>query len=237
MNRRERRRGRMYLLPLLLGLTGMALLVLEWVLRLQAVDSSGALDAALRAGTVDDVFLHGGLLQSLFAAIRPTLPILIYPLILLILYLIRIPSKAARIVTCLSLALFLVHLGAVIYCGRHDPTPFTLRIPGYGLLNHIRTAKADKTVQNILLAGADSAFLASTFTTVLSTLIYSFVKARSDKRNAEFDRRNAYLIRPAQPQPANAVPAAPEAEAVEAPEEYEALDEPDLPLLLPEELE
>ena len=236
MNRRERRRGRMYLLPLLLGLTGMALLVLDWVLRLQGVDSSGALDAALRVGEVDAVFLHGGLLQSLLATIRPTLPILIYPLILLILYLVRIPPKVARVVTCLSLALFLVHLGAVIYCGKHDPTPFTLRFPGYDLLNHLRMAKADKTVRNILLAGADSAFVASTFTTVLSTLIYSFVKARSDRRNAEFDRRNAYLIRPAQPQPAYAVPAeAPE--AIGEPDELELLEDPEEPLLLPEALE
>ena len=40
MNRRERRRGRMYLLPLLLGLTGIALLVLEWVLRIQGADGA-----------------------------------------------------------------------------------------------------------------------------------------------------------------------------------------------------
>ena len=225
MNRRERRRGRMYLLPLLLGLTGIALLVLEWVLLLQGADGSGALDAALRVGDVDDVFLHGGLLQSLFAAIRPTLPILIYPLILLVLYLVRIPPKAARVVTCLSLVLFLVHLGAVLYCGKHDPTPFTLRIPGYDLLRHLRAAKADKSVRNILLAGSDSAFLASTFTTVLSTLIYSFVKARSDRRNAEFDRRNAYLNRPVQPEPAYAVPAP------------EAIGEAGEPLLLPEDTE
>ena len=72
---------------------------------------------------------------------------------------------------------------------------------------------------------------------MLSTLIYSIVKARSDRRNAEFDRRNAYLMRPAQPKPAYAVPAAEEPEAMEAPEEYAALEDPALPLLLPEDLE
>ena len=44
MNRRERRYGRMYLLPLLLGLTGMALLVLQWGLRVKGFDEFGALD-------------------------------------------------------------------------------------------------------------------------------------------------------------------------------------------------
>ena len=225
MNRRERRYGRMYLLPLMLGLTGIALLVLQWGLIVQNLDKSGALDTALRAGSVDDVFLHGGLLQSLLKMIRPTFPILIFPMILLVLYLLRIPPKAARIAALVSLAVALFHLVVVIYCGKHDPTPFTLRIPGYDLLNHLRTAKADKTVQNILLAGADSAFVASTFTTVLSTLIYSFVKARSDRRNAEFDRRNAYLNRPVQPEPAYAVPAP------------EAIEEAEAPLLLPEDTE
>lgn len=223
MNRRERRRGRMYLLPLLLGLTGIALLVLEWVLWLQGADDSGALDAALRAGSVDDVFLHGGLLPSLLAAIRPSLPILILPAILLILYLCRIPPKAARIAACAVLVLFLIHLGVVIHCGKHDPSAFALRIPGHDLLLHYRAMKADRTVRSVLTYGADLCFLLSTFTAVCSTLIYSFVKARSDRRNAEFDRRNAYLTRPAEPQPAYAVPAP------------EAIEEADESLLLPEE--
>ena len=225
MNRRERRRGRMYLLPLLLGLTGIALLVLEWVLRIQGADGAGALDSALRVGKVDDVFLHGGLLPSLLAAIRPTLPILILPAILLILYLCRIPPKAARFVACGVFALFLIHLIVVIRCGGHDPSAFARRIPGHDLLLHYRTFQADKTVGNFLPFCAGLCFLLSTLTAVCSTLIYSFVKARSDRRNAEFDRRNAYLNRPAQPKPAYAVPAS---EAIEAAEDT---------LLLPEETE
>ena len=225
MNRCERRRGRMFLLPLLLGLTGIALLVLEWVLLLQGADGSGALDAALRVGDVDDVFLHGGLLQSLLAAIRPSLPVLILPAILLILYLCRIPPKAARIVAGLVLVLFLVQLVVVIQCGKHAPTDFALRIPGHELLVRYRTVKAEKTVRNLLPFCSDLCFVLSTFTAVLSTLIYSFVKARSDKRNAEFDRRNAYLNRPVQPEPAYAVPAP------------EAIGEAEEPLLLPEDTE
>ncbi len=225
MNRRERRRGRMYLLPLLLGLTGIALLVLEWVLLLQGADGSGALDAALRVGKVDDVFLHGGLLPSLLAAIRPALPILILPLILLILYLCRIPPKAARIAACAVSALFLVQLIVVIRCGSHAPSAFALRIPGYGLLSHRRAFAAEKTVGSFLPFCADLCFVLSTLTAVCSCLIYSFVKARSDVRNAEFDRRNAYLNRPAQPQPAYAASAPEAVEAAEA------------PLLLPEDAE
>ena len=225
MNRRERRRGRMFLLPLLLGLTGIALLVLEWVLLLQGADGSGALDAALRVGDVDDVFLHGGLLPSLLSAIRPNLTILILPAILLILYLCRIPPKAARIAACAVFALFLVHLIVVIQCGKHDPSAFALRVPGHDLLIHYRAVKSEKTVRGILLAAADLCFVLSTFTAVCSTLIYSFVKARSDKRNAEFDRRNAYLNRPIEPAPAYAVPAP------------EALEEAEAHLLLPEDTE
>ena len=225
MNRRERRRGRMYLLPLLLGLTGIALLVLEWVLRLQGADGSAALDAALRVGDVDDVFLHGGLLPSLLAAIRPALPILILPVILLILYLCRIPPKAARIAACVIAVLFLIHLIVVLQCGKHDPSAFALRVPGHSLLVSHRAMKAGRTVRSVLSFGADLCFLLSTFTAVCSTLIYSFVKARSDRRNAEFDRRNAYLNRPAQPQPACAVPVP------------EAIDEAEDTLLLPEDTE
>ena len=225
MNRRERRRGRMYLLPLLLGLTGIALLVLEWVLLLQGADGSGALDAALRAGDVDDVFLHGGLLPSLLATVRPNLPVFILPAILLILYLCRISPKAARIAACVVLALFLVQLIVVIQCGKHDPTAFARRVPGHDLLVHHRALQAEKTVRNYLPFLADLCFVLSTFTAVCASLIYSFVKARSDRRNAEFDRRNAYLNRPAQPaQPA----------AVAAPE---ALDAAEDALLLPEDTE
>ena len=225
MNRRERRRGRMYLLPLLLGLTGIALLVLEWVLRIQSAGGSGALDTALRSGSVDDVFLHGGLLPSLLAAIRPSLPILILPAILLILYLCRIPPKAARFVACGVFLVFLVQLIVIIQCGKHDPGAFALRVPGHSLLVDYRAFRADRTVGNFLPFCAGLCFLLSTFTAVCSCLIYSFVKARSDRRNAEFDRRNAYLIRPAQPAAAAA--------AVEP----EAIAEADELLLLPEESE
>ena len=84
MNRRERRYGRMYLPPLLLGLTGIALLVLAWVLELQGAGASGALDSAMRASSLRDVFLHSGLLKSLDAVLRPNLVIFILPAMLLL---------------------------------------------------------------------------------------------------------------------------------------------------------
>ena len=175
MDRRERRYGRMYLLPLLLGLTGMALLVLQWGLRVKGFDEFGTLDADLRRSCV----------------------ILIYPAILLILYLVRIPPKVARIVAGVSLVLALFHLVIALYCGSHIPTALCLKIPGYGLLANAKTLRTDKSFGNVLLTCSDAAFVLSTVSSIFTCLVYSFVKAHSERRNAAFDQRNAYLIRPA----------------------------------------
>ena len=231
MNRRERRYGRMYLLPLLLGLTGIALLVLEWVLQLHGSGASGPLDAALRAGSFRDVFLHSGLLKSLDAVVRPNLVILIFPLLLLALYLIRIPPKVSRIVIGAALLVALFHVAVVLYCGKHDPTPLCLKVPGYGLLAHLRSAQVDKRFIKILPASADGAFVLSSVSTVFTCLAYTLAKAHSERRNAAFDARNAYLIGTAA---APAEPELPEPEP-EAHEVPDVSDEPTRVLELPED--
>ena len=231
MDRRERRYGRMYLLPLMLGLTGIALLVLEWVLRLQGADSAGTMDAALRAGNLKDVFLHSGLLKSLWTSVRSSRVILIFPLILMILYAVRIPPKAGLVAAGLALLLALIHVGVVLYCGKHSPTALCLKIPGYGLLAHARALRLDKRFENVLLTCADAAFLLSTVSAIFTCLLYSYVKARSDQRNAAFDQRNAYLIHAGQPQNDAPVPQ-PEPEAPVLPA---VTDEPTQVVELPEE--
>ena len=236
MNRRERRYGRMYLPPLLLGLTGIALLVLAWVLEVQSAGGAGALDSALRAGSFRDVFLHSGLLKSLGARVRPSCVILILPAIRLVLYLIRIPPKYARIAAGVSLALALFHLVIALYCGSHTPTPLCLRVPGYGLLANAKTLRTDKSFGNVLLTCSDAAFVLSSVSGIFSCLVYSFVKAHSDRRNAAFDQRNAYLIRPAlgaEPLP-EPEPAEPEPETAE-PVLPTVSDEPTRVLDLPED--
>ena len=240
MNRRERRYGRMYLPPLLLGLTGIALLVLAWVLELQGAGASGALDSAMRASSLRDVFLHSGLLKSLDAVLRPNLVIFILPAILLVLYLIRIPPKYARFAVGLCLAAALLHTVIVLYCGKHTATVFCMKFPGYDLLRHLRSARLDRRFLNVLPACADGAFFLSTVSAVFTTLVYCFVKAHSEKRNAAFDERNAYLINAgavSAPAPVEEPENAPElpAEPGSAPEPPAVTDEPTRVLELPEE--
>ena len=243
MDRRERRYGRMYLLPLLLGLTGMALLMLEWVLQLHGAGSSGVLDAALRAGSFKEMLLHNDLFKALGATLRSNCVILIFPLILLVLYLIRIPPKAARIVAGVALALALFHLVVALYCGSHTPTSLCLKVPGYGLLANAKTLRTDKSFVNVLRTCSDAAFVLSSVSSIFSCLIYSYVKARSDRRNAAFDQRNAYLIRPGldaetpklpEPEPDREEPELMEPESPE-PELPTVSDEPTRVLELPEE--
>ena len=241
MDRRERRYGRMYLLPLLLGLTGMALLMLEWVLQLHGAGSSGVLDAALRAGSFKDVLLHNDLFKALGATLRSSCVILIFPLVLLVLYLIRIPPKAARIVAGVALALALFHLVIALYCGSHAPTSLCLKVPGYGLLANAKTLRRDKSFVNVLHTCSDAAFVLSTVSSIFTCLVYSFVKARSERRNAAFDERNAYLIRPSleaeAPESTEPEPEYPESAEAESANTDPTMvsDEPTRVLELPEE--
>ncbi len=173
MNRRERRYGRMYLLPLLLALTGLALLPLEWVLRLEGFDAFGELAQVMRLNWY----------------------IVIYPVILMFLYIFRIPPKVARILAYISLALALFQLGVVFCYKSQSPNGFLSWVPGCKLLSHIQALQLRRSAQNILLTCADACFLLCNLSAVFTCLIYADIKAKSDRRNAEFDRRNAYLTR------------------------------------------
>lgn len=171
MNRRERRYGRMYLLPLLLALTGLSLLPLEWVLRLSSFDAFGDLAQTM---------LHSCI--SLF-----------YPLVLMVLFACRISPKSARIVSIVSLALTLVHLILILVCNSKTPQGLLLWVPGRMLVADFHNLQAVKNAQNRLLAYSDLCFLLCNLSSVFTCLIYAAIKTKSDKRNAEFDRRNAYF--------------------------------------------
>lgn len=171
MNRRERRYGRMYLLPLLLALTGMSLLVLEWVLRIDGFGDFDELNQAL---------LHCSLS-------------LLYPMVLLFLYVFRISPKTARIVSLVSIVLLLIQLFFVIYCATHQAAGLMAWIPGHMLLRSIKQLQTVDSARNVLLTISDSCFVLSALTSVFTPLLYAYVKTRSDERNAEFDRKNAYL--------------------------------------------
>ncbi len=173
MNQWERRWGRMYLLPLLLALTGLAFLPLEWVLRLEDFDAFLELK---------NTMLH-------------TAVIVVYPITLMFLYIFRISPKTARIFSFVSLGLALVHLSLVIYCAKHPDGSFLIWVPGQSLIAHVRSLKEAKTAQNILLTFSDICFLLTNLTAVGTCLVYASVKTRSDARNAEFDRKNSFVAR------------------------------------------
>lgn len=173
MNRRERRWGRMYLLPLLLALTGLALLPLEWVLRLEGFDAFGELKYTM---------IHNAL-------------IVVYPIILLLLYIFRTSPKTARVFSFVSLGLALLHLALVIYGAKHPAASVMAWVPGRSLIAHTQALAEAKTAQNILLISSDLCFLLTDLTAVFTCLVYASVKTRSDARNAEFDRKNAFVAR------------------------------------------
>lgn len=170
MNRRERRYGRMYLLPLLLALSAMSLLVLEWVLRLEGFDGFDELRQTMLRSSVS----------------------LIYPLVLMGLFVFRIPPKTARIFSIVSLVLLLTQLILVIYCNSHAVQGLMVWVPGHMLLRSIQNLQILRSAQNVLLTCADACFVLSNLSAVFSCLIYAAMKTRSDVRNAEFDRQNAY---------------------------------------------
>ena len=171
MNRRERRYGRMYLLPLLLALTGLALLVLEWVLRMEGFGGFEELDLILRHNILS----------------------LLYPVVLMFLFMFRIPPKTARIFSIVSLGLSLVQFILVIVCMNKAPTGFMLWIPGHMFLAHVEALQVVRSAQNVLLTCADACFVLCNLSAVFTCLLYAYVKTRSDCRNAEFDRKYAYL--------------------------------------------
>lgn len=171
MNRRERRYGRMYLLPLLLALTGLALLPLEWVLRLSDFDAFGDLSQTVVHNII----------------------ILVYPIILMFLFLFRISPKAARVFAFISLGLSLAQLALILYCSKNPAHGYMLWVPGYMLLPHINALKSDRNAQNILLTASDICFATCNLSSVFTCLIYAAIKTRSEKRNLDFDRRYAYL--------------------------------------------
>jgi len=171
MNRRERRYGRMYLLPLLLALTGLALLVLEWALRLEGFGGFEELDLSIR--------------HNIFS--------LLYPAVLMFLFIFRIPPKTARIFSIVSLGLSLFQFIIVLYCKENAPKEFMLWIPGHMFLSHVQALQIIRNAQNVLLACSDACFILCNLSAVFTCLIYAYVKTRSESRNAEFDRKYAYL--------------------------------------------
>lgn len=215
MNRRERRRGRtMYLLPLMLALTGLALLPLEWVLRINDFDS----------------FLN--LRQMVLQA----LPAVLYPLVLWGLYLFRVSPKTAKTFSLVSVGLTLAQLIVILLCARKPAAGLAAWIPGHALLRSVSALRGETTAQNVLLVCSDAAMLLTPFSAIFSCLRYAAVKKQSDARNADFEQRARAegLYVPEEPKPRRRAAAQPveewqsdwEPEAAPVQTEPELLDEP-----------
>ena len=119
MNYKERKRARlMYLLPMMLALTGLALLVLEW------------------AVSFDDL----NTLSELLFLLKSNWYIILLPVVLMVFYFIRIQPVGAYIGAGLAALLLLVQLIVAVLLGRSGGTPVagttaaTAAVRGGGIL-------------------------------------------------------------------------------------------------------
>lgn len=177
MNRRERRLGRLYLLPLLLGLTGISLLVLEWVLRLEGFDAFGELK-----GTV----VH-------------CLPCLVYPLVLLVLYIAKVSPKVGRVFCFVSLGLTLLLLVLAYTAREAGPQGGLIWFPGASLFYHRNQLKLFPSFGAKLLFWSDLCFVSGYLSAVFTCTLYAFMKTKSIARNEAFDRKHAVLLQQKEP--------------------------------------
>ena len=121
MNAKERKRAKlMYRFPLLLALTGLVLLLLQWALGFASMDAFG----------------------ELLPLVQRNWYILVLPVALLLLYLFRAPVAAAYGGAAVGAVLFLIQLVVSFLLRRSggDAAGLAAWIPGHGLFSSLRRA-------------------------------------------------------------------------------------------------
>ena len=127
MTYKERKRARlMYLFPLMLALTGLALLFFEWALSFEDLNA----------------------LQDLKFLLQHNWCILLLPIILMILCLIRIPPLGAYIAAGGAAVLFLLQLIVAFLMRNSGADSFAAWIPGNALFAAIQAVKGGWTLSN-----------------------------------------------------------------------------------------
>ena len=176
MNYKERKRARlMYLLPMMLALTGLALLVLEW------------------AVSFDDL----NTLSELLFLLKSNWYIILLPVVLMVFYFIRIQPVGAYIGAGLAALLLLVQLIVAVLLGRNggSATGLVAWVPGHGLFTSIGAARGGWGIGSGLALFANLCLVLSNFSAVFSCLYYVQVKRKSDRRlaavSAAADRADA----------------------------------------------
>ena len=166
MTYKERKRARlMYLFPLMLALTGLALLFFEWAL---AFDDLNAL-----------VDLKQIMQHNWF--------ILILPLILMILCMIRIPPLGAYIASGVAALLFLIQLVVAFLLGLRGGSPAGLVawVPGNELFVAIRAVKDGWTISGGVGLFAHLCLVLTNLSAIFSCMYSVRVKNKSDRRRAD----------------------------------------------------
>ena len=166
MTYKERKRARlMYLFPMMLALTGLALLFFEWAL------------------SFDDL----NALQDLKALLQHNWYILILPVILMILCAIRIPPLGAYIAAGTAALLFLIQLIVAFLLGRSGGAAAGLVAwtPGNGLFVAIRSVKDGWTLSGGTALFAHLCLMLTNLSAVFSCLYYVRIKNLSDRRRAQ----------------------------------------------------
>ena len=173
MNAKERKRAKlMYRFPLLLALTGLVLLLLQWALGFASMDAFG----------------------ELLPLVQRNWYILVLPVALLLLYLFRAPVAAAYGGAAVGAVLFLIQLVVSFLLRRSggDAMGLAAWIPGHGLFSSLQVLAAQVSAASILAFAADLALVLCNASTIFSCMGYVSALRQATERATQ---RQARLIR------------------------------------------
>ncbi len=170
MNAKERKRAKlMYRFPLLLALTGLVLLLLQWALGFASMDA----------------------FSELLPLVRRNWYILVLPVALLLLYLFRAPVAAAYCGAAVGAVLFLIQLVVSFLLRRSggDAVGLAAWIPGHGLFSSLQALAAQVSAARILAFAADLALVLCNASAIFSCMGYISALRQATERAAQRQAR------------------------------------------------
>lgn len=170
MNAKERKRAKlMYRFPLLLALTGLVLLLLQWALGFASMDAFG----------------------ELLPLVQRNWYILVLPVALLLLYLFRAPVAAAYGGAAVGAVLFLIQLVVSFLLRRSgsDAMGLAAWIPGHGLFSSLQALAAQVSAASILAFAADLALVLCNASTIFSCMGYVSALRQATERATQRQAR------------------------------------------------
>lgn len=162
MYEQEKRQAKLiYRLPLMLALTGLALLLLQWTLSFSSMEA----------------------FQDFVMLLRHNWYILILPAALLLLYLFRAPAKIAFIAAGTSAVLLCIQLFAAFLRSYQD-SALAVWFPGNTLLISLRTALQQPTFTSVLQLCTDLVLLSVCASSVFVCMRYASIRQKTALRAA-----------------------------------------------------